>query len=608
LPAEFKKFARNGKLDLINGEVLELPNGMLKKLADNSDVFRVHYDRPTKTHNYRTSMTVGGRLLNSYGLKGSGIGIAVIDSGIGYHDDMTNTTSKLYPYGNQRVAKFVDFVNGRTLPYDDNGHGTHVAGTIVGNGYDSKGDKAGIAPNASLVSLKVLDSNGQGTVSRIIEALNWVAVNATKYNIKVVNLSVGAGIYESYWTDPLTLAAKAVTDKGITVVAAAGNLGKNADGQKQWGGITAPGNAPWVLTVGASSTMGTDKPTDDEMAGYSSSGPTHIDFGAKPDLVAPGTGTVSLAVAGSTLYATKSAYLMDGKVRLGYKPYLSLSGTSMAAPVVSGTVALMLEANPKLTPNLIKAILQYTATRHAGYSPLRQGAGFLDSLGAVWMAWFQANGQGGDIYPYAPTWSRTINWGNHQVTGGIINSKANAWANSVIWGSAKALGNTGDNITWGTMGSGDNIVWGTAMAGDNITWGTSMSGDNITWGTSMSGDNITWGTSMSGDNIVWGTDCGGADCDGVVWGTMGGDNIVWGTAMAGDNITWGTSMTGDNIVWGTSTNESFVWATSDIDDVIFNDDPVEQTLPSVDLELGDFGEIVVPVSSTSIGSVSLGGL
>ena len=606
LPAEFKKFVRDGNLDLINGQVLELPNGLLKKLADNCDVFRVHFDRPTTVHNYRTSLTVGGRLLNSLGLKGNGIGIAVIDSGIAtFHDDLTNTTSKQYPYGNQRVSKFVDFVNGRTTPYDDNGHGSHVAGTIAGNGYDSKGDKAGIAPAASLVSLKVLDQNGQGTVSRIIAALNWVAANATTYNIKVVNLSVGAGIYESYWTDPLTLAAKAVTDKGITVVGAAGNMGKNVAGQLQWGGITAPSNAPWVLTVGATSTMGTDTLSDDQMAGYSSSGPTHIDFGAKPDLVAPGTGTMSLAVPGSLLYMTKAALLVDGKRLLGSKPYLSLSGTSMAAPVVTGTIALMLEANPKLTPNLIKAILQYTAHRAPGYSPLRQGAGFLDSVGSVWMAWFLANGQAGDIYPYLPTWSRTINWGNHQVKGGIINAKANAWATSVVWGAAKAL-STGDNITWGTMATGDNIVWGTAMAGDNITWGTSMEGDNITWGTSMVGDNITWGTMASGDNIVWGTDCGGADCDGVVWGTMSGDNIVWGTAMMGDNITWGTSM-GDNIVWGTSTNESFSWATSDIDDVMFNDDPVEQTLPSVDLDLGDFGDIV-PVPSTLIGSVSLGGL
>ena len=460
LPAEFKKFARDGKLDVINGQVLELPNGVLKQLAAHPNVFRVHYDRPTATHNYRTSVVVGGRLVNQYGLKGTGIGIAVIDSGIAtFHDDLTNTNSKLYPYGNQRVAKFVDFVNGRTLPYDDNGHGSHVAGTIAGNGSDSGGLKAGLAPTASLVSLKVLDANGQGTISRMIAALNWVAANAATYNIRVVNLSAGAGIYESYWTDPLTLAAKAVTDKGITVVVAAGNLGKNAAGQLQWGGITAPGNAPWVLTVGASSTMGTDTLADDEMAGYSSSGPTHIDYAAKPDIVAPGTGTVSLAVVGSTLYTSKAAYLVDGKKVLSYKPYLSLSGTSMAAPVVSGTVALMLQANPSLTPNLIKAILQYTAHRAPGYSPLRQGAGYVDSLGAVWMAFFQAYGKAGDVYPYLPTWSRTINWGNHQVTGGVLKAAANAWGTTVVWGSAKTLGSDGDNIVWGTSADTE-VTWG----------------------------------------------------------------------------------------------------------------------------------------------------
>ena len=585
LPAEFKKFARDGKLDLINGQVLDLPNGVLKQLAAHPNVFRVHYDRPTAMHNYRTSVTVGGRIINQYGLKGTGIGVAIIDSGIAtFHDDLTNTSSTLYPYGNQRVSKFVDFVNGRTLPYDDNGHGSHIAGTLAGNGYDSKGLKAGIAPGASLVSLKVLDQNGQGTVSRIIAALGWVAANAATYNIRVVNLSVGAGVYESYWTDPLTLAAKAVTDKGITVVAAAGNLGKNLDGQLQWGGITSPANAPWVLTVGASSSMGTDTPADDQVAGYSSSGPTHIDYGAKPDLVAPGTGTVSLAVVGSKMYSTKSDYLLAGTLKLGYKPYLSLSGTSMAAPVVSGTVALMLEANPHLTPNLVKAILQYTAHRFSGYSTLRQGAGELDTLSAVWMAWFLANGQAGDLYPYLPWWSRTINWGNHPVKGGVINATANAWATSVVWGAAKSLGAAGDNIVWGT-------ACGTANC-DNVVWGTSA-GDNIVWGTMFNGDNIVWGTS-AGDNIVWGTDCGGADCD----------NVVWGTAAAGDNIVWGTAG-GDNIVWGTSTDASLIWATSDIGDVMFNDDPVVEPVPSIDL---DFGAIAPPVPTTPTIPASIGGL
>src|SRR4029077_9638912 len=293
-------------------------NGVLKQMAAHPSVFRIHYDRPIAAHNYRTSITVGARVVQDFmGLTGAGVGIAIIDSGVtAWHDDLTNKTSKLFPYGNQRVAKFVDFVNGRTTPYDDNGHGSHVAGIIAGNGYDSNGEKAGIAPGASLISLKVLDAQGQGTISNIIAALGWVAANATTYNIKVVNMSVGARILESYWTDPLTLATKKVTDKGIVVVTAAGNMGKNAQGHLQWGGISAPANAPWVLTVGASSTMGTLTRSDDKMADFSSSGPSYLDFEAKPDLVAGGAGTISLAVPGSTFYTTKALYLIGGKIGL----------------------------------------------------------------------------------------------------------------------------------------------------------------------------------------------------------------------------------------------------------------------------------------------------
>ena len=612
LPREFKyylrRFAVGGSadgtdhnLDLINGVLLELPNNLLKKLSSKGEVFRVHLDRPIKGHVYRTSVTVGARTVQDYlGYTGKGIGVAVIDSGItNWHDDLTNKTWTIFPYGNQRVRKFVDFVNGRALPYDDNGHGSHVSGIIAGNGYDSYGEKSGIAPDANIISLKVLNEQGTGTVSNIIAALNWVAANATTYNIKVVNMSVGAGVYESYWTDPLTLATKKVTDKGITVVAAAGNMGRNGLGQLQYGAITAPGNAPWVLTVGASSTNGTLSRYDDKMADYSSSGPTFIDFDAKPDLVAPGTGTVSLSVPGSFFYVNKATSLLSGKLlSLGSaKPYLALSGTSMSAPVVSGTVALMLQANPNLTPNLIKAILQYTAQVYPGYSPLRQGAGFLNSLGAVRLAKYYHAPRVGDVMPVQSVWSRTIIWGNHRLKHGVITPSANAWANNVVWGSVKTLGDSGDNIVWGSMdGDGDNIVWGSSDAGDNIVWGSA--GD---------GDNIVWGSAGDGDNIVWGSDCGGADCDGTVWGVADpGDNIVWGTAEAGDNIVWGSNGDGDNIVWGTSADDDVSWGSDAEDnDQMFPDDTTEP-LPSLDLEFGDIVPLPAPVTSTV--SSLLGGL
>jgi serine protease AprX len=633
LPAEFKKYASrvNGgsnnpnvlssllgnsddnKLDLINGQVLELPNSVLKMLALHPSVFKLQYDRPIQTFNYRTSVTVGARSVQeSYGYTGAGIGIAVIDSGLTtWHDDLTNKTAKLFPYGNQRVNKFVDFVNGRTLPYDDNGHGTHIAGIIAGNGYDSKGEKRGIAPDANIISLKVLDKNGQGTISNIIAALGWIKVNAKTYNIRVVNMSVGAAIHESYWTDPLTLAVKAITDQGITVVTAAGNMGKNAAGQQQYGAITAPGNAPWVLTVGASSTNGTLTRNDDTMASFSSAGPTFIDFDSKPDLVAPGVGTISLATPGSTFYATKASLLLSGSIPLGSKPYLSLSGTSMAAPVVSGTIALMLQANPNLTPNLIKAILQYTAQQYPGYNTLRQGAGFLNTLGAVRLAKYYLRPQSGERMPVQKVWSRQILWGNHRLTGGVIKPTANAWASNIVWGMAKTLMSGGDNIVWGTMaGDGDNVVWGTAADGDNVVWGTSFDGDNV-----------VWGTMSDGDNIVWGTDCGGADCDNVIWGTASdGDNIVWGTAADGDNVVWGTSMDA-NIIWATSADEDATWGSSGEDQMLFPEEDTSQPLPDIGLEFGDTVPLVptaapattvtvAPIvkSTLSIGPVSIGGI
>src|SRR5476651_236625 len=266
LPKQYSGFAnKNPSLGIINGQVLDVPDKQLLEMSSNSSVFRIHYDRPAAKFNYRTSLTVGTRAIQqTLGLTGAGIGIAIIDSGIAtWHDDLTNTSSTLYPYGNQRVVKFVDFVNGQTAPYDDNGHGTHVAGIIAGNGLDSTGQKSGAAPDASLISLKVLDGDGNGTVSSIIAALDWVLANHTTYNIRVVNMSVGAAIQESAWTDPLTLAAKRVVDAGVVVVGAAGNFGKNTAGLPQYGGISAPGNAPWVLTVGASSTQGTPSRNDD---------------------------------------------------------------------------------------------------------------------------------------------------------------------------------------------------------------------------------------------------------------------------------------------------------------------------------------------------------
>jgi hypothetical protein len=205
------------------------------------------------------------------------------------------------------------------------------------------------------------------------------------------------------------------------------------------------------------------------------------------------------------MYVTKVTSLLTGSLLMPHKPYLSLSGTSMAAPVVAGTVALMVQANPSLTPNMVKAIVQYTAQRYK-YDALTQGAGFLNTHGAVQLARFFRTARYGDRLPMSSTWSKQVIWGNRRINGGVIKPNANAFQLGTPWGLDE-----------------DNIVWGTLFDAD---------GDNIVWGTHGDDDNIVWGTMDAVDNIVWGTDCGGADCDNIVWGTNAGlvDNIVWGTA------------------------------------------------------------------------------
>jgi serine protease AprX len=534
-------------LGIINGVAATVPAAAVPTLSGNLLVAGISLDREARGSLERTGATIGSTAVRQqFGYDGTGVGVAVIDSGVtAWHDDLEGA-------GAQRVDRFVDFVNGRTFAYDDYGHGTHVSGIIAGDGFDSSGRRAGIAPGARLTVLKVLDANGAGRISDVIAALDYVDVNHTALHVRVVNLSVGAGVYESYTTDPLTLAARQLVAHGIVVVAAAGNAGKDPAGHVRYGGITAPGNAPWVLTVGASSHMGTIDRADDTIAAFSSRGPAAIDYEAKPDLVAPGVGIESLSDPSSTFYRTRSAYLLPGTIPTAYLPYLSLNGTSMSAPVVTGTVALMLQANPALTPNLVKAILEYTAELHPDDDALTQGAGFLNAAGAVELARYFANTA--TVYPDDSNWSRRITWANHRMTGQLA-AGANAWGLGVTWDNARTA--------WGAL-----VQWGQG-------WRASCANLLCT--------SITWG-SPSSPNVVWGVRCGGSDCrdtwrpsigattalsrddsDTVVWGNNDNDTVVWGNNDE-DTVVWGNSDDGDTVVWGNgcvdSSCEPVVWPPS----------------------------------------------
>ncbi len=591
---------------LRNGHrVMRVSNAQLERLANHPAVEKIFWDRPVHglPISEASARKAARNVAESLGYTGAGVGVAIIDSGITpWNDELTylGSSARVLTKGGQRVAAFVDYTKGDDVvydaaPYDDYGHGTHVAGIIAGNGLGSNGIRKGAAPDAHLVVLKVLDATGRGAISDVVAALDYATDNKEAFNVRVINMSIAAKPSDpsDALDDPLARATKDAVDAGIVVVSAAGNLGFNKDTQKpQYGGITAPGVFPWVLTVGAYSQEGTASPRDDVIASFSSRGPTAFTYLAKPDLVAPGTAIVSLADPTSELYARKSA---DGTLVGGQ--YISLSGTSVAAPAVSGTVALMVQAYPRLTPNLAKAVLQYTATFDPDYDRLTQGAGYLNPNGAVTLARYFARAREGDRYPFRSTWSRQIIWGNYLMSGGVIWPNGSAWAAGMVWG--EMVDEEGDNIVWGTLCAPedcDNIVWGTAEDLDNIVWGTDEDGDNIVWGTRCADpddpgedcdnivwgtcvdedcDNIVWGTMEDVDNIVWGTECSGDDCDNIVWGTACAgdedcDNIVWGTAEPDFNIVWGTTCDAENncefnIVWGTEWDEdrdNIVWGTS----------------------------------------------
>jgi serine protease AprX len=479
------------QLTSVGAVVADIPDAALDALAQQPCVSSVSLDRRIEGTLERTGATIGATFVRqTLGFDGTGVGVAVVDSGVAsWHDDL----------GSDRVAKFVDFVGFQAAPYDDYGHGTHVAGILAGSGYDSGGRRRGIAPGATLLVEKVLDGSGQGYISNVIAAIDYAIASKDALNLRIVNLSVAAVVYESYNTDPLTLAAKRAVEAGLVVVSAAGNLGRSPDGSPQYGGVGAPGNAPWVITVGASNHNGTSDRSDDTVAPFSSRGPGAIDFQAKPDLVAPGVGIESLGEAGSTLYNAKPLMRLWGTVPTATEPYLSLSGTSMSSPVVSGTIALILQANPALTPSQIKAVLEFTAEYRDGYDGFTQGAGFLNARGAVELA--QSLAAGGSLDPAAahsdPTpWSGHVIWGNHLLSGAGVVRAAAVWDTGALWGSGSVPG--------GSPGEDANLVWGATCGGDDCA-PSPIVGDDAAWSAAADRDAGTsiWSTADPVEDVLW---------------------------------------------------------------------------------------------------------
>jgi len=404
------------------------------------------------------------------GPAGNGVTVAVLDSGINQDADLTQPQNRLLAATN--------FAGDRGLLADAGGHGTHVAGIVAGNGQRSAGQYVGIAPAANVLDVRVLDRNGNGRISSVIRGIEWVLAHRTQYNIRFINLSLGMPARLPYAADPLCAAVEIAWQRGVIVLAAAGNRGPVS------GSVDSPGIDPYAITVGATDDRATNTVDDDILNSFSSWG-TPVGSTPKPDVVAPGRRIVSLRVPGSyldVLYPDRVTFASTGA------SYFRLTGTSMATPVVTGAAALLLQQQPGLDPDRVKATL-LSATRPYGSSagggllpqPSADGHGLVDALAAVYSA------------PRAPA-----NRGQRHADTLARALYPILYGQPLVWKDPGYLGINWDSLNWTNL-AWDNLAW------DNLAW------DNLAW------DNLAW------DNLAW---------DNLAWDNLAWDNLAW------DNLAW----------------------------------------------------------------------
>jgi serine protease AprX len=429
-------------LHIINAFAAELKASDVPRLASVAGIRQVSFDAPVAdtacpkcvdTTTLKNAYIYAVRADKVWNvapyLQGQGIGVAVVDSGINPQQDFYTVA------GTNRLVAAVYFNGGYNQSvYDAYGHGNHVAGIIGSNGSRSSGKYIGVAPAVNLINVKVSDDAGMSTTSNVVQGLQWINDHRAQHNIRVVNLSLTSTVAESYHTSPLDAAVEILWFNKIVVVVAAGNNGSGA--------VYPPANDPFVITVGAADDKATNGLNDDVVASFSSYGTTSDGF-AKPDLVAPGKNLVSqMGNANSVLSQAHPANIVDAN-----NGYFRMSGTSMAAPVVAGAVAILLQDEPNLTPDQVKYRLKATAkTTGWSYNAAKAGAGYLDILAAVKGTTTQSANTGIAASRLLWTGSNPVNWGSVQ------------WG-SVQWGS----------VQWGSVQWG-SVQWGSVQWGSDY-WG-----------------------------------------------------------------------------------------------------------------------------------------
>ena len=437
-------------LHIINAIAATLPASSAAQLASADGVRWVSLDAPLVHPSTCSPCVSASNLKNNYirtigadrvwreapgYLQGQGVGVAVVDSGITHQVDLYS------PSGAARVVAAVTFNDdlNRTI-FDGYGHGTHVAGIIGGDGELSGGAYIGVAPMVNLINVKVSNDNGSATAANLVKGLQWINDNRDRYNIRVVNLSLNSSVPESYQTNPIDAAVEILWFNKIVVVTSAGNTGV--------GRLYPPANDPFVITVGATDDRGTPELTDDVLASFSAYGTTGDGF-AKPELVAPGTNIVSLMPnwSNSALAAAHPDHIVG-------QYYFRMSGTSMAAPMVAGAVALLLQDEPNLTPDQVKYRL--LATARPLDTRTRAGAGYLDVYAAIHGTTTQSANTNIRASKLLWTGSTPVTW--NSVNWNSVNWNSVNW-NSVNWNSVNWNSVNWNSVNWNSV-NWNSDFWG----------------------------------------------------------------------------------------------------------------------------------------------------
>jgi serine protease AprX len=446
----FQKDAK--QLGLIGAVEATVPAAQLKKLQNVPGIFVTPNANVKLSGAVATSTQMwpyeSGNALNWYGdlttYNGKLPAIAIVDSGIQNRPD----------FGNRVVASVnLSTIDGNTSLDDQRGHGTFVAGIAAGAGTGL----TGAAPSAPLVSVKVMNDQGMAKTSDIINACQWILDHKAQYNIKVANFSLHSTYGTNFYNDPLDAAVEKLWFGGVTVVAAAGNYG-TANGPS--GVHYAPGNDPFVITVGAIDIGGSIRSGDDSVAPWSAYGYTYDGF-YKPDVAAPGRYIVGPVPSGSTIATSRPANMV-GSDRI------QLSGTSFSAPVVSGTAAEMLARHPGWGPDQVKGALMRTA-RAVRVNPAAAGLGEITASRAV-----------------STTYAPNPNLGLEKF---VTNTSASGTAfDAMSWASAATANMSWNSMSW-TDQSWSDQSW-SDQSWAQMSW-TDMSWTDMSW-TDMSWTDMSW--------------------------------------------------------------------------------------------------------------------